>query len=186
MRRRVYWDACSFLGLINQELDKHSDCLAVWNEAQEERPRSLIYTSCFTYAEVFKAKCEGKARPLAVEQDQRIENVLQQKFVEPVPVDEQIGILARRMMRLYKACKKPSDAIHLATAVRLNVDELHTYDGSDLLALNGMVDRKDGKSLVICRPHPLPPPISEADASSRTPLLDWLEEQGQVDDEQNG
>lgn len=177
LRRRVYWDACAFLGLINQELNKHADCLAVWNEAQEQRPRTLIHTSFWTYGEVFKAKCEGKARPLPVEQDIEIEKVLQQPWIIPAIVDEQIGVATRRLMRTFEQCKKPTDALHLATALRLNVDELHTYDGSDLLGLNGLVQRQDGKTLVICRPHPLPP-LSEQSASGpgAAPLLDWLRE----------
>ena len=39
-------------------------------------------------------------------------------------------------MRKHAACKKPSDAVHLASALLMNVDEMHTYDGSDLLILN--------------------------------------------------
>jgi hypothetical protein len=34
-----------------------------------------------------------------------------------------------------------------------NVDEMHTYDGSDLLSLNGVVARDDGVKLVICKPY---------------------------------
>ncbi len=154
LARRVYWDSCTFLGLINSEAGKHANCLAVWRQAKSGD--AVIYTSFFTYAEVFKAKCEGKAKPLAEEGDKQIERLLGQGFIVGVLVDEQIGISGRRLMRHHAECKKPSDGIHLATALRLNVDEMHTYDGSDLLTLNGKVLRADGQPLKICTPYVRP------------------------------
>lgn len=154
MARRVYWDACAFLGLLNKEADKHPACLSVWKEAKAGN--TVIYTSFFTWAEVFKAKCEGKAKPLAEAADKDIEAILSQPFIEAVLVDEGIGLSARRLMRAHEACKKPTDAVHLASALRLSVDELHTYDGSDLLSLNGKVLCADGRPLVICRARAMP------------------------------
>lgn len=154
MARRAYWDACAFLGLLNKEVDKHSDCLAVWKEA--EARKTVIYTSFFTWAEVFKAKCEGKAKPLAEEGDKAVEGLLSQPFIEAVVVDETIGTSARRLMRRHPECKKPTDAVHLATALRLGVDEMHTYDGSDLLSLDGKIMGSDGRYLTICVARPEP------------------------------
>ena len=177
MRRKVYWDACAFLGLINRELDKHPDCLAVWNEASADNPRTVICTSFFTYAEVFKAKCEGKTRPLAKEYDEEIEKLFGQPFMLPALVDEKIGVAARRLMRIHDLCKKPSDAIHLATALSLNVDELHTYDGSDLLGLSGATLRGDGRPLTICKVRPLPPAVVKLVEPAPVPLLEWMEDE---------
>jgi hypothetical protein len=84
--------------------------------------------------------------------------LLQQPFIEGSLVDEAIGIAARRLMRRYQECKKPSDSIHLATALRLSVDEMHTYDGSDLIALDGQISCTDGRYLTICKVRPIPPP----------------------------
>jgi predicted nucleic acid-binding protein len=160
--RRVYWDSCTFLGLINQEPGKVNECTAVWREA--EASDTLIYTSFFTFAEVFKVKCEIEGKPLSDEGDRKIENLLRQKWIRPVVVDERIGIAARRLMRHHTQCKKPSDGIHLATALALNVDEMHTFDGSDLLGLDGKINREDGKLLTICKPRrnqaPWPQPRS--------------------------
>jgi predicted nucleic acid-binding protein len=62
-------------------------------------------------------------------------------------------------MRGHPECKKPSDAVHLATALALSVDEMHTYDNSDLLKLDGKINCANGKPLKICRPSaPLPEP----------------------------
>jgi predicted nucleic acid-binding protein len=150
LARRVYWDSCTFLGLINQEPGKANHCTAVWKEAENDQ--TLIYTSFFSFAEVFKAKCEGTAKPLAEEDDKEIERLLRQPWIRPILVDERIGVAARRAMRLHPECKKPSDAIHLVSALALNVDEMHTFDGSDLLGLDGKVMRADGKPLRICPP----------------------------------
>jgi predicted nucleic acid-binding protein len=157
----VYWDAATFLGLINKEVGRHPDCLAVWREAEGKDKATIIYTSFLTWAEVFKARAEGKAKPLTEEGDKQIEVVLGQRFIEPVVVDEGIGIAARRLMRRYPECKKPSDGIHLASALRLSVDELHTYDGSDLLNLSGKIACADGRYLIICVPKPIPKPPPE-------------------------
>jgi predicted nucleic acid-binding protein len=159
LAKRVYWDSCTFLGLINQELGKLNDSAAVWNEAEEGDV--IIYTSFFTFAEVFKVKCEDGAKPLSEEGDQKIEQLLRQKWVRPVVVDERIGIAARRLMRHHPQCKKPTDGIHLATALALSVDEMHTYDGSDLLGLNGKINRPNGTPLTICTPKPTPKPPKE-------------------------
>jgi hypothetical protein len=100
---------------------------------------------------------------LAEEADKRIEQFLRQKPVRPVLLDERIAVSARRLLRHHPECKKPTDGIHLATALMLNVEEMHTYDGSDLLNLSGRVNSSNGTPLVICTPHaapePPPPPL---------------------------
>jgi hypothetical protein len=60
------------LGLINQEPGRANHCTAVWKEG--EAGDTLIYTSFFTFAEVFKAKCEGMAKPLAEAEDKKLNN----------------------------------------------------------------------------------------------------------------
>jgi predicted nucleic acid-binding protein len=154
--KRVYWDSCTFLGLINQEPGKRNECTAVWEEA--ETGDVLIYTSFFTFAEVFKMKCELPAKPLSEEKDNEIEQLLRQKWVRPVVVDERIGVASRRLMRGHPECKKPSDGVHLATALALSVEEMHTYDGADLLKLTGKINCANGKPLKICRPQGIPQP----------------------------
>jgi predicted nucleic acid-binding protein len=155
--RRLYWDSCDFLGLINPEEAGHADCRAVWEEAR--RGDSIIFTSFWAFAEVFKAKCEGQAKPLAEAQDKAIEALFRQTWVQPVVVDERIGVTSRRLMRQHPECKKPSDGVHLATALALSVDEMHTYDKSDLIRLSGKVMRADGVPLKICTPYVSAPPL---------------------------
>jgi predicted nucleic acid-binding protein len=161
LARRVYWDSCTFLGLINQEPGKVNNCRVVWGEA--EKGKTLIYTSFYTFAEVYKARCEAPAKPLSEEADKQIEQLLRQPWIRPAVVDELIGIAARRLMRAHTQCKKPSDAVHLATACSLNVDEMHTFDMSDLLGLDGKVLREDRMLLKICVPYGMPVVGGQAD-----------------------
>jgi predicted nucleic acid-binding protein len=121
--RRLYWDSCAFLGLINPDEAKHLDCRALWEEAQHGD--GILFTSFFSFAEVFKARAEGSAKPLSEAEDKKIEALLLQTWVQPVVVDERIGTAARRLMRRHPECKKPSDAVHLATALALHVDEIY-------------------------------------------------------------
>ena len=102
---------------------------------------------------MFKAKCEGRAKPLSEDEEDKIAKFFESDQILGVPVDRRTSELARRLMRRHEVCKKPTDAVHLATAILLNVDEMHTYDGSDLLGLSKVVAREDGQMLVICNPY---------------------------------
>lgn len=148
--KRVYWDACAWLGLINKESKKHRELQLVWTGAA--RGDYEIWTSAFSYAEVFKTRCEDGDAILQAESDAIIDQMFEQAHVKRVQVDVVIGRLARKLLRDYPELKKAQDAIHLATAIHHNLDALHTYDGSNLIALNGKVKRRDGRALPICMP----------------------------------
>ena len=154
--RTVYWDACTFLGLINQEPGKVSVTAEVWKEA--EQGKTEIVTSFLTLVEVFKAKCEPKQKPLLAADDAKIIQLLQQKWIVPIVVDQRTALAARQLMRLHPECNKPTDGIHLASALRMNVAEMHTWDGNHLLRLDGKVNRADGTPLTICPPRIIPSP----------------------------
>ena len=100
---------------------------------------------------------------MSEDEDKTIEQLLRQKWIRPIVVDERISLATRRLMRHYSECKKPADGIHLATALALNVDEMHTFDGSDLLKLDGKTLRADGKPLKICVPKAMPIPPAAPD-----------------------
>ena len=163
--RRLYWDACAFLGLLNAEAEKHADCRAVWMEA--EKGETQIITSFFSFAEVFKAKCEGKAKPLDDDGEDKVAAFLAAEHILSVTLDRRTGELARRLMRRHPECKKPSDAVHLATAILMNVDEMHTYDGSDLLKLSKLVAKQDGEMLTICTPYVAEPELFAGEEDGR-------------------
>lgn len=155
--KKVYWDACTWLSLINQQAGRAECCRYVISEARAGNIE--IWTSAFTLAEVFK-KSIGDGKPLSLDEskDLEFEQYIQQDFLVVVQVDVDVGVLARRLLRKHPKLRKPADGIHLATAVLYNLDEFHTYDGDNLLVLNGEVKRQDGKPLVICQPPQDPHP----------------------------
>ena len=151
--RKVYWDACAWLGLVNGESRKLRELEIVWKMA--ERGEIQIWTSTLSLAEVYKTKYEKESRSLLATHDVKIDNMFDQPFVEKVQVDTEIARSAKNLARAHHLLKKPTDAIHLASAIAWNIDELHTYDGSDLLGLNGLIKREDGELLIICMPDHL-------------------------------
>ncbi len=146
--RRVYWDACAWLGLLNGETDKQFALQHVWGKAL--RGEVEIWTSSFCLAEVYKTKCEGGTAALSPDGDKQIDDMFDQDFVKVVQVDTDVARLARRLLRAHVKLRKPSDAIHLATAVHWNLEQLHTYDSSDLIGL--VIRTANGDSLDICKP----------------------------------
>lgn len=83
--KKVYWDACAWLGLLNAEQAKHSALEYVWQKAV--RREVIIWTSAFCIAEVYRAKCEGEWVALDPANDDKINNLFEQDFVEVVPLD---------------------------------------------------------------------------------------------------
>lgn len=146
--RRIYWDACAWLGLLNGEGEKQAALEHVWAKALNGQIE--IWTSAFCIAEVYRLKCETEWSALSPEHDQKINDAFEQDFVKVVQLDTDIARLAKTLLRTHQKLTKPSDAIHLATAIYWNLDQLHTYDGSDLLGLP--VQTSDGKELSVCKP----------------------------------
>jgi predicted nucleic acid-binding protein len=152
--KRVYWDACIWLALINQETpDRVQRCQNVLTMARNGEME--IWTSALTLAEVFKKKCDDKNTGLPEYKDIEFEEYILQDYLTVVQVDYDIGVKARQLLRSFSVLKKPPDGIHLATAVEHDLDEFHTFDRENLLPLNDKIKRKDGVPLRICHP-PLP------------------------------
>lgn len=151
---RVYWDACAWIALINQEKDRHNHLRRVYEQAQ--RGQIEIWTSAFTYAEVFKRNCGGTEQVGTYNADSAnvdaMDDILTQDFIKRVNVDSIIGMKARALLQAHPKINKPQDGIHLATALYHNLDVLHTYDRSDLLVFDNMLGRRDGVKLRIRTP----------------------------------
>jgi predicted nucleic acid-binding protein len=154
---KYYWDACAWIGLINQE-ERRFDSLSYVIELARAG-KVQIWTSAFTLAEVFKRRCGGEHVGIEVTYDETFEDFIAQEFVQRVQVDSDVGTAARRLLRQFPQIKKPQDAVHAATAAMNNIDELHTFDGSDLLAVSGMIPMPNGEKLVICKPPNRPDPL---------------------------
>lgn len=147
---RVYWDACAWLGLLNEEQEKHADLDDV--RAKAAHGKVQIWTSAFCIAEVHRVKCEKEWAAISPENDAKINNLFDQDWVEVVHLDSEIAKLAKTLLRSHEKLKKPSDAVHLATALYWDLVQMHTYDGSDLLHLDGKVQTSSGEPLKICKP----------------------------------
>ena len=115
-----------------------------------------IWTSSFCLAEVFKRKCDGDFLRLAEERDTYFEELIEQEFIRKVSVDVDVGKVARRLLRRFPEIGKPQDAIHVASCLLNNLDQLHTFDREDLLGVDGQLERVDRVKLIICEPSERP------------------------------
>lgn len=157
--KKVYWDSCIWLGLINGEPGRVDNCEYLIEEATKGLVE--IWTSSLTRAEVFKVKCPNDVKTLQEQKDRAFEEYLDQNFIVEVAVDRELGSLARVLMRKYSPpLNKPNDAIHLATALIHNLDEFNTYDREDLLRLDGKINKSNGDTMKICE-VPNPPSFSK-------------------------
>jgi predicted nucleic acid-binding protein len=170
-RPKYYWDACAWIGLIQQEQGRFEKLKFIIEQAQSGNVK--IWTSLFTLAEVYKRPLgDGIFKELPLEKDSEFEAYILQDFVGRVQVDYDVGTCARTLLRKYPTIVKPQDGIHLATALLNNVDELHTFDRPNLLNLTGQIARLDGQMLKIC--HPPDPPKPEP--IKKTPMEEHIEQ----------
>ena len=155
--KRVYWDACAWIGFINAEKEKITALRTVWENAK--RGKYEIWTSTFSYLEVMHGINKAGQPYSPEEYDVVLYELFEQPHVERVQVDVEVAKLARSVKRKYHpTLASRADAIHLATALYWNCEELHTYDGGHLLPLNGKIARRDGIILTIIVPGITPPP----------------------------
>ena len=153
--RKVYWDACVWLGLINGEPNKKRAVEYVYNSARAGTYE--IWTSTMSYVEVYRIKGEElNPKPYPAGTLDKIEEMFEQDFIKLVPVDVEVAKLARRLLREHDKLKKRPDAIHLASAIRWSIEKLQTYDGYDLLHLDGKLKTKSGAILRITPPDDPP------------------------------
>jgi predicted nucleic acid-binding protein len=164
--KRVYWDACIWIALIQKEKiplpsggieDREQMCRSVIEAAKKGRLE--IATSTLCLAEVCKHLDLRAATPA-----DKIAEFFEHDYILLVNVDRYVGELARELMLHGHSKLKPPDAIHLATAaITQGIEQMHTFD-RDLLDLDGVLDKMDGTKLKICKPDPGGPaaPLLEA------------------------
>lgn len=143
-----------WIALIEDEVDRVERCESLILQARNKDVE--IWTSSLTVAEVYKFKCGDDSKEMTAEKDEAFERYLQQDFVFQVQLDHDVAVTARRLLRNHPPLKKPSDGVHLATAVLNNLDVLYTFDHKNLIPLNRLVQRTDGQMLSISEP---PPPV---------------------------
>ncbi len=149
--RRVAWDACAWIALIQQERveidgkieDRATMCQMVVEAAKKGKYEIVVSALCL--AEVCRdPDRRGNADKLAA--------YFENAYIATVNVDVFVGERARELMLFGYAGLKPPDAVHLATAaVTPGVEALHTFD-KKLLDLDGLIEKTDGTKLQICKP----------------------------------
>lgn len=147
---KIYWDSCAWIGLVNGEPDKIQALQTVYGYAQ--RGQVEIWTSAMAVVEVNRLESEMQMpKPIPPESIAKIDALLFQPFVKLINLDQIVAKRARKILRETTGLKKKPDAVHLASAVIWNIPIFHTYDGSDLLHLDGLLTCMDGTSLEITR-----------------------------------
>lgn len=127
---RYYWDACVFLASIRGEDGRVEHVKELLDQAEKGELR--ILTSTLSIVEV--ASTGSQAEPPPTEEAlERIDNLW--AAPSPVVMVEFYRAIAERARGLIRSAPalglklKPADAIHMATAVQVSADAIHTYDG---------------------------------------------------------
>ncbi len=188
----IYWDTCVFIAWLKDEKDKWPP--AIWQGIEDvanlvQIGQAILVTSTLIRTEIFLGT-------LTLEQKQKFAGILRRKNVQEVAPHMRITDRASTIREKHRI--KTPDAIHLATAILYDVDEMQTMDGwhedgkrDGLLALSGNVAEY---KLVITEPYPRGTP-STPTAAPPEPLKgdqdflfkDMLEEELESEgDEQNG
>lgn len=128
-----YWDSCVFLDFISATPGRVGDIQSLLEAA--ERADLEIVTSTFTVAEVAYAHAERQSGVLDPSVEQKIDALwLDGGPVRLVEFTQLTAERARNIMRQALANGwaglSAKDAVHLATAQPLGVDEVHTYDNT--------------------------------------------------------
>jgi predicted nucleic acid-binding protein len=152
--KRVYWDACAWIGFINEEPEKILPLRHIWEAAQ--RAEYEIWTSVYSYLEVLKIKAPSGDPISVAESNRRVDDMFQQAHVKRVALDTEIARFARQVKQTHHdaGLKSRPDAIHVATAAYYNLDEFHTWDNAHILPFDHKIERRDGKTLHILIPGP--------------------------------
>lgn len=164
----IYWDACAFISWAERNVGQ--DELRALDEIERrfDLGEIILFTSTISHIEVFPADEQKRAQ---------FKRFLLRSNFEEVQVSRGIAELSREIAEYYLDGTKGQkiwmpDAIHLATAIKYEVDVFHTYDGyrkpprrpANLLALSGNVAGK--YNLRIEAPAMRLPELAEATAEN--------------------
>ncbi|MCH7983151.1 MAG: PIN domain-containing protein [Chloroflexi bacterium] len=129
---QVYWDASCFSSYINGHAGRVDTLDSVLEEARTSKGGLEVVTSVVSRVEVAYSLQEDQQRQLSDDEEARIakfwadNSVVKTVELYDLIVDEARGLIRQVMPSRLRL--KPMDAIHLATAKRLGVREIHTYD----------------------------------------------------------
>lgn len=131
-RRRIYWDSCVWLSYINGYPDRLPVLETLLSDSRSTLADIELTTSTVAQTEVAFALSERQSQILDPEVEAKIDSLwTDRRTITLVEYHTAIARGARDLIRLgieYGWQLKPLDAIHLATARWLGVEEFHTYD----------------------------------------------------------
>jgi predicted nucleic acid-binding protein len=129
--RRRYWDSDCFIGWLAAEPDKVDDCRTVIRAA--ERGELVIVTSSLSIAEVVKLRHH---KPIPLADAERVRKFFRQPYIVVRELDRFLGEEAQSMVWDHDV--DPKDAVHVATALRVGVEQLDTFD-EKLIGKSGVI-----------------------------------------------
>lgn len=130
-RRRIYWDSNCWLSLINAVPERMHTLKSLLSDSKNEMGDISLVTSVIANVEVAFAQSEYQGNRIDRDVETAIDAMWADTAVTLIEFHDRIALEARELIRsgLHREWRlKPMDAIHLATAKWLGVDEFHTYD----------------------------------------------------------
>ncbi len=139
---RPYLDSSVYIAAIKGEEGRADIAKRILNDARSGALQ--IVGSTFVIAEVIRGRAESA--PLTPAQERVIDEYVFHDYITWVEIDVSLALDARRLARQHGL--KPPDAIHLASALRGDADQLLRWDDKFRLAENERYG-----SVVVCEPH---------------------------------
>ena len=135
---KFYWDSATFVAVFKEETGRVQPCLDVVQAAQ--RGECQIATSALTLTEVLWGKQLPK---LERTHEETIRNFFFNPYIFVVNLDRRLAEQAREFVWSFGI--RPKDSIHVATALGIQADALHTFDQK-------LIKSSPVKNLKICEP----------------------------------
>jgi predicted nucleic acid-binding protein len=136
------WDTSIWISWLVNENRPNNEMDGVMEVIEKvEKKQAIIITPALVDVEMLPCKFP----PNVMDQ---FDKIFSKRNVQKKMVDNRVIQLSQDI-RNWKPKISVGDVIQLATAIHYKADELHTFDGDDLLPLNGNVA---GYPLVICKP----------------------------------
>ena len=131
-QRPIYWDSCVWLSYINGYPGRLPVLETLLADSRTRLADIELVTSTIAQTEVAFALAEWESHTLDPEVEAKIDSLwTDRRAITLVEYHTAVAKEARDLIRLgieHQWQLKPLDAIHLATARWLGVDEFHTYD----------------------------------------------------------
>ena len=125
--QKAYWDSSVWIALIKGEIVKGFDRCSVPRMILEDAQdgKVTIFISRLTIVEVHKKRNYAS---LTKQEDERVQaDFFKHEYIKKIDVDNWVAHHAREIAWEYSL--SPNDAIHVASAIKVNAEVLHHWDG---------------------------------------------------------